>query len=86
LAYLNSMAESRRASRRHILKPATIKFVGGGTINCFVRNLSSTGAALELSDQTGIPEKFILVVPGDGLHLPCSTVWRREHRIGVTFS
>ena len=85
LAYPNTMVESRRASRRHILKTATIKFVGGGTINCLVRNLSSTGAALEVPDQAGIPGKFILVVPGDGLHLSCSTVWRKEHRIGVTF-
>jgi hypothetical protein len=61
------MVESRRASRLHVLKAATIKFVGGGTINCLVRNLSSTGAALEVSNQAGIPERFILVTPGDGI-------------------
>jgi hypothetical protein len=26
-----------------------------------------------------------LVVPGDRLQLPCHTVWRKEHRIGVVF-
>jgi len=31
-------------------------------------------------------ERFILVVPGDGLHLPCRIVWRKEHRIGVAHS
>ena len=85
LAYLNPMVESRRASRLHVLRTATIKFVDGGTMNCLVRNLSSTGAALEVSNLAGLPEKFILVVPGDGLHRPCRTVWRKEHRIGVTF-
>jgi hypothetical protein len=85
LAYLNPMVESRRASRLHVLRTATIKFVDGGTMNCLVRNLSSTGAALEVSNQAGLPERFILVVPGDGLHRPCRTVWRKEHRIGVTF-
>ena len=80
------MVESRRASRLRVSKTATIKFVGGGTINCLVRNLSSTGAALEVSNQTGIPERFILVTPGDGLHLPCRIVWRSEHRIGITFA
>jgi len=79
------MVESRRASRLHVLKTATIKLVGGGTINCLVRNLSSTGAALEVSNQAGIPERFILVTPGDGLHRPCRTVWRNEHRIGIMF-
>jgi hypothetical protein len=83
--YLNPMVESRRASRLHVLRTGTIKFVGGGAINCLVRNLSSTGASLEVSNPAGIPERFILVVPGDGLHQPCQTVWRKEHRVGVTF-
>jgi hypothetical protein len=85
LAYLDLMVESRRASRLHVLKTATIKFVGGSTIDCLVLNLSSTGASLEVSSQAGIPERFILVMPGDGLHLSCRTVWRSELRIGVTF-
>jgi hypothetical protein len=85
LAYLNPMVESRRASRLHVSKAGTIKFVGGGAINCLVRNLSSTGAALEVSNQAGIPERFVLVMPGNGLHRPCRTVWRKEHRIGITF-
>ena len=85
LAYLDLMVESRRASRLHVLKTATIKFVGGSTIDCLVLNLSSTGASLEVSSQAGIPERFILVMPGDGLHLSCRTVWRNELRIGVTF-
>jgi len=78
------MVESRRASRLPVLKAATIKLGGGGTINCLVRNMSSTGAALEISNQAGIPERFILMT-GDGLHLTCRTVWRNERRIGVTF-
>jgi PilZ domain len=77
--------ESRRASRLHVSKAGTIKFVGGGTIDCMVLNLSSTGASLKVSNPGGIPERFILVVPGDGLHRSCSIVWRKEHRIGVTF-
>jgi hypothetical protein len=85
LTYLSPVVESRRASRLHVLKTAAIKFVGGGTINCLVGNLSSTGAALEVSNQAGIPGRFILVTPVDGLHRPCRTVWRNEHRIGITF-
>jgi PilZ domain len=78
------MAEGRRATRHRVLKAGTIGF-GGGAIDCLVRNLSTTGAALEVSNQIGIPERFVLVVPGDGLHLACHIVWRRERRIGVTF-
>jgi hypothetical protein len=78
------MAENRRAPRHHVVKAGTIRF-GGSAINCLVRNLSKTGAALEVSTQTGIPQRFILAVPSDGLHLPCHVKWRKEHRIGIAF-
>jgi hypothetical protein len=67
-----------------VLKAGTIKS-GGAAVNCLVRNLSVRGAALEVSDESRIPARFVLVVPGDGLHLPCRTVWRKPHRIGVVF-
>jgi hypothetical protein len=79
------MAENRRAPRHNVLKTGTVKF-GLHTVNCLVRNLSVTGAAIELSNRTELPERFVLLVPGDGLQLSCRTVWRKEHRIGVTFS
>jgi hypothetical protein len=78
------MVETRSAPRQRVLKAGTIEF-GGGAIDCLVRNLSATGAALEISSQVGIPESFALVVPGDGLHLRCDVVWRKSYRIGVTF-
>lgn len=78
------MAETRSAPRHRVLKPGTIEF-GGGGVDCLVRNLSLTGAALEVSSQVGIPERFSLVVPGDGLHLRCRIVWRSGYRIGVLF-
>lgn len=78
------MVETRRAPRHRVLKTGTID-LRGGAIDCIVRNLSTSGAALEVSNQAGIPEKFTLVVPGDGLNLPCHVVWRKGFRIGVTF-
>ena len=78
------MVETRIARRHRFLKTATIEF-GGDAVDCMVRDLSVTGAALEVSNQIGIPTKFLLVIPGDGLHLPCHVVWRKEYRIGVAF-
>ena len=78
------MVETRRAPRHRVLKAGTIEF-DGGAIDCNVRNLSGTGAAIEISSQFGIPDKFTLLVPSDGLHLPCCVVWRKAYRIGVTF-
>jgi PilZ domain len=76
------MDESRIAARHRVLKSGTIEF-GGGAIDCTVRNVSATGAALEVSSPFGIPTQFTLV--SDGQHLPCHIVWRKENRIGVAF-
>ncbi len=78
------MVETRIAPRYRVLKAAKIE-CGGAAIDRTVRDLSITGAALEVPNQIGIPAKFTLVVPGDGLRLPCHVVWRREFRIGVAF-
>jgi PilZ domain len=76
--------EHRIAPRRRVLKAGSISF-GGGTFDCTVRNISETGAALEVVTPLFIPDKFTLIVPSDGLSRPCRVVWRRERRIGVTF-
>jgi hypothetical protein len=66
------------------LKAGTISFDGGG-IDCTVRNISKSGAALDVASPLGIPQNFILLVPADDLRQPCHVVWRKEKRIGVAF-
>jgi PilZ domain-containing protein len=79
------MIETRIAPRYRVMKPAEIEY-GGDKIPCTVRDLSITGAALEVSDPTRIiPAKFTLVVPEDGLKLLCRVVRRTNSRIGVAF-
>jgi hypothetical protein len=74
--------EHRIANRHRVLKGGRIHF-GGGTIDCTIRNVSETGAALDVASQLGIPTEFTL--EADGAHRPCRVVWRKEKRIGVTF-
>jgi len=78
------MVETRIEPRYRASKAATIEFVGGA-IDCMVRDLSITGAALTVSHEIGIPEKFRLGVHSDGLCLPCHVIWRRGYRLGVAF-
>ena len=78
------MNEHRQAPRRRLLKAGKISF-GGGAIDCTVRNLSETGAALEVTTPVGIPERFMLVIEADQKHVQCHLVWRKERRIGVRF-
>ena len=74
----------RIAPRRRVLKAGSIAF-GGGTIDCTVRNLSATGAALDVVTPLFIPDRFKLVVPADNLNQPCHIIWRKDRRIGVAF-
>jgi PilZ domain len=83
-AIKSPMDEHRIAPRRRMLKAGTIEF-GGGGIDCIVRNLSETGAALEVVTPLFIPDRFTLFVPNDQFKRPCHIVWRREKRIGVAF-
>ena len=72
---------NRIAPRHRVLKVARIEF-GSSVFDCTIRNLSETGAALDVSP-VGLPAEFILVA--EGFRRSCKVVWRKEKRIGVTF-
>ncbi|MGO9359264.1 MAG: PilZ domain-containing protein [Xanthobacteraceae bacterium] len=78
------MDEHRIAPRHRVLKAATISF-GGGAIDCTIRNLSETGAALEVVSPLYFPDRFTLVIQSSHVKRPCHIVWRKEKRIGVAF-
>ena len=78
-------SENRGDLRSRTLKGASISFAGGA-IDCTVRNISASGAALDVASPLGIPEEFVLVVPADKLRQLCRVVWRKEKRIGVVFA
>ena len=75
--------EHRIAPRHRVLKGGHIQF-GGGSIDCTVRNLSNTGAALDVTSPLGIPAEFTLVT--DDGQRACRVIWRKEKRIGVAFA
>jgi hypothetical protein len=79
------MVETRIAPRHRVMKSAKIEY-GGLKTPCTIRDLSATGAALEISEFNGkIPSAFNLILTEEKLKLPCHVVWRREFRIGVAF-
>ena len=66
------MDEYRTAPRRRLLKSGKISF-GGGAIDCTVRNLSETGAALDVTSPVGIPEHFTLLIDPDHMSVAGSS-------------
>jgi PilZ domain len=81
---LRSLENNRAALRQRTLKAGTIEF-NGGTIDCVVRNVSDTGAQLEVASPVGIPGEFNLLISGNIAKRPCRVAWVKDKRIGVAF-
>jgi hypothetical protein len=78
------LLERRIAPRRNTTIQATIAFGFSTTIPCIIRNVSETGAKLEVSKVTGIPDRFDLIVPGHRPQ-PCRVAWRAMKEMGVEY-
>jgi hypothetical protein len=76
--------ERRAPPRKPVLMSGAIQFAGSA-INCLVRDMTISGAALDVAEPHDIPERFNLVFKADGTHIPCHVIWRQEERIGVAF-
>ena len=78
--------EKRLAPRRNTVLPAQIIYNGGRTkMDCIIRNLSESGAKIELAGSVkSVPNTFDLVAPGHRPH-PCRVVWRTLKELGVQF-
>jgi hypothetical protein len=76
--------ERRIAPRRHVLKSAFIVISEKAPkLECTVKNISDSGAALQVSTTIGIPKHFYLIIDGTRHH--CCSVWRTETKLGVAF-
>lgn len=79
------MSEKRATLRYRVLKRGTIAFAGGGGIDCTVRNLSASGARIDLPDQAELPATFMLIIEADQFIRRCRSVWSDNRRLGVAF-
>ncbi len=79
------MIEKRAAPRHRVLKRGTLAFSDGGGLDCTVRNISQTGARIDIANPVGVPEVFTLVIHADHFMRRCHAVWSSEQQIGVAF-
>ena len=78
------MQEKRDIYRKRVLKNAQIILSEKAPkLDCAVRNLSDTGACLQVSTTYGIPANFEVVI--DGVRRSCRSIWRTDTKLGVTF-
>ena len=78
-----SVGDRRSSPRTKTLKGAQIFWPAGSAVKCIVRNLSETGARIEV--HSPIPATFDLVFDSDQTRKSCHVVWRKEPMMGVRF-
>ena len=80
------MTEQRLAQRNRTLRSGKLVFNDRrSSIDCIVRNLSDTGACVEVASTTGVPSAIELVVDDARTGRACQVVWMSEKRLGVEF-
>lgn len=77
-------AGNRKAARRTVMKSGRIRF-GKASEICTVRDISATGASIEIADAMSVPNSFTLVLEMESAARNCAVVWRKERRLGVRF-
>jgi hypothetical protein len=77
------MAEHRRKPRLRTFKGGAILYGTSVAIDCIIRNMSDTGAAIEVQNPARIPDDFTLLIKPELIKRDCHVVWRTAERIGV---
>jgi hypothetical protein len=78
------MIEKRAAQRFKVLKGGLVA-IEGGSIPCTVRNMSSTGAAVEFAQHVDLPSTFTLRIERDRFARRCRPVWSNKRRAGMAY-
>jgi len=79
------MNEHRIAPRGRVLKSGRIVLSEKAPkLDCTIRNLSATGACLQISSTYGIPADFDLLLSVSE-RKSCHVVWRTDTKLGVAF-
>ncbi len=81
------MQEERRAERAKSLLRARIIYNHRlSTIDCVVKNISTSGAKLALGEAMTVPSEFDLDIPQKGKIYHARMIWRDANAIGVEFT
>jgi hypothetical protein len=80
------MTEARRSTRSKAIIGARALFnEGRSSVECLIRDISSTGARLSISSMIPLPREFLLEVPSRGQTYKVVLRRRRGEHAGVEF-
>jgi hypothetical protein len=79
--------ERRRQPRQRTSKSARILLSRyHSVIDCTVRDISPTGASLDVASTLGIPDRFDVMFDADKSIRTCRLIWFKQKQIGVEFT
>lgn len=80
------MLERRNERRVRMLKEGKVLLSDFVSANCTVRDISPSGARLELEGPISLPADFRLWIVSVEMMLPATAVWQRGLEAGVRFT
>ena len=84
--YQREPSDGRRARRQRVLLSGKIVFDHGSrSIDCTIRDLSTSGARIRLPAAELLPERFFLIEFRQGFAFDSVIEWRRQSEFGVKF-
>jgi PilZ domain len=80
------MQERRKIARTRVLKGAKFVLGKSSVRDCVVRNLTNTGAGIDVPNTIDLPEDLDLTFDGNRTARRCRLVWRKLSKTGVEFT
>ena len=79
------MQERRSITRSRVLKGAKIIIGSASTIDCVVRNVTNSGARVQIANTIDLPETLELTLDAGFTIRPCRVAWRSVTETGLQF-
>lgn len=82
----SAQSDRRQAARRTCLLSGSMRFITrDSTLGCRIRNLSETGARVQVTNSYWVPDRFELEIAHHDIRVPAKVVWRTAEELGIRF-
>jgi hypothetical protein len=81
---VNNLADKRRAPRSVVLSQAKT-LAGPSSLCCAIRDLSATGAKLQVGKDMWLPPHFNVMLSRANLVVAAKITWRSREYVGIAF-